>query len=267
MVDLGMITPTEEWHLDTRHIGRRVLVFDRVHSTNTEAAARAGDSTHAGVVYLAHEQTAGRGQHGRSWLCQPGTGVLLSVLLFPPPALRRPVQLAAWAANSVCDTIFQCSGLRATIKWPNDVLIQGRKVCGILIEQGRGTVVGIGLNVNQTSEALALASLSQAASLRCFTGNSYDCSHVACALIEQLDIQYDGLLRGDHCNLEAAWTSRTGLVGKRVLIECHDGTHFGRLKSLSFDGARLELARDENCNIRPESIKHVTLAESPPQGE
>jgi len=263
MVDSGMMTPTEEWHLDTQHLGRRVLVFDRVDSTNTEAAARAGDSTHAGVVFLAHEQLAGRGQHGRSWLCQPGTGVLLSVLLFPPPALCRPVLLAAWAANSVCETIFQCTGLEATIKWPNDVLIQGRKVCGILIEQGRGTVVGVGLNVNQTPDALALASLPQAASLRCFTGTSYDCSQVACSLIEQLDIQYDGLLRGDHCSLEAAWRSRTGLVGKRVLIECHDATHRGTLKALSWAGASMELARDEMLHIRPERIKHLTVAELP----
>ena len=77
----------------------------------------------------------------------------MSVLLFPPPELRRPALLTAWAAVSVCETILPGgTGHQATIKWPNDVLVAGRKVCGILIEQNRGTVAGIGLNVNQTQE-------------------------------------------------------------------------------------------------------------------
>ena len=81
------------------------------------------------------EQTAGRGQYGRVWTAPAGSSVLLSVLLFPPPALRRPTLLTAWAAVSVCETIQELANLSATIKWPNDVLINGRKVCGILIEQ------------------------------------------------------------------------------------------------------------------------------------
>src|SRR5437867_1865131 len=72
-----------EWHLDTRRLGRRVLVFDRVDSTNTRAADLAHDPANDGMAVLAEEQTAGRGQHGRSWWCERGTGVLLSVLLFP----------------------------------------------------------------------------------------------------------------------------------------------------------------------------------------
>src|SRR5438105_15249410 len=89
-----MILPGEEWHLDTKHLGRRVLVFDCVDSTNTRAAALAEDLANDGVVVLAEEQTAGRGQHGRTWYCQRNVGVLLSVLLFPPPTLRRPVILS-----------------------------------------------------------------------------------------------------------------------------------------------------------------------------
>ena len=66
-------------------------------------------------------------------------GVLMSVLLYPPPALRRPAFLTAWAAVSVCEAVRTSTGLDAKIKWPNDVFVRGRKVCGILIEQGRGT--------------------------------------------------------------------------------------------------------------------------------
>src|SRR5438067_7450290 len=153
------MNPREEWQLDTRRLGRRVLVYDRVDSTSTRAAALAVDPANDGVVILADEQTAGRGQYGRTWTCPGGAGVPMSVLLFPPPALRRPAVLTAWAAVSVCEVIRQTAGLQARIKWPNDVLIQGRKVSGILIEQSRGTVAGIGLNVNQSAAAFAQAGL------------------------------------------------------------------------------------------------------------
>src|SRR5438128_2180119 len=137
-----MLTSGDEWRLDTHLLGRRVVIYDRVDSTNALAAKLAEDPANEGLIILAKEQTAGRGQHGRSWDCKAGSGVLLSALLFPPPSLRRPVILAAWAANSVCETILQSTGLEARIKWPNDVLLEGKKVAGILIEQGKGTVVG-----------------------------------------------------------------------------------------------------------------------------
>src|SRR5205807_10605382 len=116
--------------------------------------------------------------------------VLLSVLLFPLADLRRPVVLTAWAAVSVCETILECTRLQAKIKWPNDVLLQGKKVCGILIEQSRGTVVGIGLNVNQSSEHFVAADLPDAASLAILTGKILDRRHILEVLIANLDEGY-----------------------------------------------------------------------------
>src|SRR5262249_53884543 len=152
-----------------------VLFFDRLASTSELAARLALDAKNDGLVILAEEQTAGRGQHGRVWLSPPGTSVLASVLLFPPPELRRPAVLTAWPAVSVCETIPVLTGLQAQIKWPNDVLIRGKKVCGILIEQGKGTVVGIGLNVNQTAEHFEEAGLPLAGSLAMFDGRNRNC--------------------------------------------------------------------------------------------
>ena len=129
------MTPRDIWHFDTRRLGRCVLVFDRLDSTSNVAAALAGSADGDGLAVLADEQTGGRGQHGRTWTCPAGSGVLLSVLLFPPAPLRRAAILTAWAAVSVCETVLELTGLEARIKWPNDVLVRGRKVCGILIEQ------------------------------------------------------------------------------------------------------------------------------------
>lgn len=247
----------EEWHLATHHIGGHVLVFDCVESTNSLAAELASDPGNSGVIILADEQTAGRGQHGRTWLCSPGAGVLLSVLLFPPPELRRPALLTAWAAVSVCETIRKATNLQAKIKWPNDILIRGRKVCGILIEQARGTVAGIGLNVNQSAADFEQAGLPEAGSLAVFTKTNLDRRQLACRLIEQLDEEYQRLCQGDLATLEACWKWRIGLLGKPVIAECLDGTHRGRLREMAWEGLELELASGERLRRQPEMVRHL----------
>src|SRR5437870_3117150 len=98
MPDEAVPPPREVWQLDTRRLGRRIHVYDRLDSTNTLAATLGRDPTNDGVVILAGEQSAGRGQHGRHWDCPRGAGVLLSVVCFPPAPLRRPAILTAWAA-------------------------------------------------------------------------------------------------------------------------------------------------------------------------
>jgi BirA family biotin operon repressor/biotin-[acetyl-CoA-carboxylase] ligase len=263
------MTPREVWSLDALRLGRRVLVFDRLDSTSNVAASLADSPGNDGVAVLADEQTGGRGQHGRTWACPAGAGVLLSVLLFPPPALRRPALLTAWAAVSVCETVRELTGLQAKIKWPNDVLIHGRKVCGILIEQravgGEGgsslpTVCGIGLNVNQSAATFAAAGLTEAGSLLVFTGERRDCGAVARRLLGHLDEQYGALCAGDVTTLEACWKWRLGLLGKEVVAECHDGPHRGRLRDLTWDG--VELARPDGTTERlwPETVKHLVSA-------
>jgi BirA family biotin operon repressor/biotin-[acetyl-CoA-carboxylase] ligase len=254
-----MTQPAEEWQLDTHRLGRHVLVFDRLDSTSNRAAELAGDPAYDGQVVLAREQTAGRGQHGRSWQCPAGCGVLLSVLVFPPAALRRPALLTAWAAVSVCETIRRSAGLDARIKWPNDVLVRGKKVCGILIEQGPGTVAGIGLNVRQSAESLARAGLPDAGSLACFTKRRLDCDAVARALIFRLDEEYERLRRGEEADLEARWRRRLDLLGREVELECVDGVRRGRLCELSFQGLQLELPGGGRFGVLPEGARHVRL--------
>src|SRR5579862_6755441 len=176
-----------EWSLPTRSIGRRVRVYDRTDSTNDRAAERAGSIANDGLVIIAREQTAGRGQHGRSWQCPAGSGVLLSILIHPPPEVRRAAILTGWAAVSVSETIRQATDLQAKIKWPNDVLLRGRKVCGVLSElrlhEAAGNpqwwaIVGIGLNVNQPAEAFQSPGLELGTSLAVATGKRFDCDEI-----------------------------------------------------------------------------------------
>ena len=249
--------PHEEWHLETACVGRRVLVFDRLDSTNTYALGHANDPDNDGLVVLANEQTAGRGQHGRTWTCPEGGGVLMSVLVFPPAALQRPAILTAWAAVSVCELILKTTGLQARIKWPNDVLVDERKVCGILIEQTRGAVVGIGLNVNQSVDHFIAAGLSQGASLAMLTRQRFLCRNMARLLTEMLDADYGRLCQGDVRTLERHWQQRLGLLGKTVEIEATSQQVAGRIRALTFAGLEVEMADHSIRRLLPEVVKHI----------
>jgi BirA family biotin operon repressor/biotin-[acetyl-CoA-carboxylase] ligase len=236
-----------------------------VESTNTLAAEFAGDPAYNGLVVLADEQTAGRGQHGRTWLAPAGSSVLLSIVLSPPLALRRPVVLTAWAAVAVCKVVQSITGLRPQIKWPNDVLLAGRKVCGILIEQGhRGRlscVVGIGLNVCQDEKTFSAADLTQASSLTQISKIHLAPPAVARNLICRLDAEYDDLLVAGPRELELSWRDLIGLLGESVTAECVGATHLGRLLALGFDGVELEQPGRRPVHLTPETIVHLAASE------
>ncbi len=252
-----MIPARDTWQIDTAAIGRKVLVFDRVDSTNSVAAELAHYPSREQLAVLAAEQGAGRGQHGRIWTAAPGSSVLLSLLLFPPDELRRPAVLTAWAAVSVCRTIQQLTGVQAKIKWPNDVLLHGQKVCGILIEQARGTVVGIGLNVRQTSQDFIVADLD-ATSLNQFAAEPLDTENVARTLLQVLDEEYFLLSQGELATLETCWKAHLGLHGKQVVAECAGAVHRGRLRELTFDAVVLEQPGRSALVLRPEQVQHLS---------
>jgi BirA family biotin operon repressor/biotin-[acetyl-CoA-carboxylase] ligase len=250
-------------------IGRRVQIYGCLDSTNSLALSLADDPAQHGLVLLAREQFAGRGQYGRSWHAPPGSSVLMSVLLFPPAGLRRPALLTAWAAVSVCETILKLANIQAKIKWPNDVLILGKKVCGILIEQRTtahtdfplATVVGIGLNITQSAEMFEQAGLPLAASLASMSGLSFIFEDVARELIRQLDEQYHRLVEGDFQTLEALWKWRLGLLGQVVSAEGTQRPHRGRLLDVTFDGLDLEINAGKVLHLTPESIRRLAIAD------
>ena len=249
--------PRETWQLDTTHIGRRVHVFDQLDSTNT-AAARLAESEPDGLVVVAEFQDAGRGQYGRVWQARPGSSLLMSVALHPPTEFCRPAILTALAAVAVADAVFSLTGAQARIKWPNDLLIRGKKVCGILIENTTTTVIGIGLNLNQTATEFADAGLPDATSLALVAGKPFDIPTAAHAVIGHLDAEYDRLLTGQRAPVEADWKWRVGFLGRAVNVELTDGTRVaGRLREMTFDG--LELVADDGSvrAIVPESVRHI----------
>ncbi len=258
-------TPSEIRSLSTLCIGRSLWLFDQIESTNTLALELGNDPANDGLAILAKAQSAGRGQYGRTWVSEPGSSVLLSVLLFPPEALRRTAVMTTWAAVAVGEVILGLTGLQAKIKWPNDVLVQGKKVCGILIEQRTtgnadfplATVIGIGLNVTQTSQHFESARLPTAGSLFSISNKRLDSESVAEHLLHQLDEEYARLLEGDFNTLEAMWKWRLGLLGRQVIVETRTEKIAGRLMEVGFDGVYIEGDEGGLLHFEPERVLHL----------
>jgi BirA family transcriptional regulator, biotin operon repressor / biotin---[acetyl-CoA-carboxylase] ligase len=256
-----MISPDEVWELLNRHIGRRVFCFESASSTNDLASEFGNDPSQTGNAVLAARQTAGRGQYGRIWQAPAGSSVLLSISLQPPAECRSPAVLTAWAAVSICELVANVTGEQARIKWPNDVLVRERKICGVLIEQSRSIVAGIGLNVNQSTVEFEAAGLPLATSLATIAGRNFDSKEIAKSLLAELDSTYDRLVTGDMASVESQWASRLGLVGHEVLAETFDGVvHRGRLRECGFAGLDLESRSGQVELHLPEQIKALVLA-------
>jgi BirA family biotin operon repressor/biotin-[acetyl-CoA-carboxylase] ligase len=257
--------PSETWELPTRQLGCQVHVYDRLDSTNSMAFALARDADAHGMALLAREQTAGRGQHGRSWHAPPGSSVLLSVALSAPPELRRPALLTSWAAVAVAGLLEQLAGHETRIKWPNDVYVHDKKVCGILIEQrssGRNatpiTVAGIGLNVLQPAEFFTANDLPLGGSIWSVAGRRLDPDHVARQLVQRLDDDYCRLAAGDLGVLEGQWQARLGLLGRGVIVECTHAVHHGSLRDVTLAAVELDVDMGTPLRLVPESVRRIT---------
>jgi BirA family transcriptional regulator, biotin operon repressor / biotin---[acetyl-CoA-carboxylase] ligase len=170
-----------------------------------------------GAIATTDHQTAGRGRLGRCWVEPPRSSLLLSVLLRPPDA-SRPQELSLVAAVATAQAVETAAALPAEIKWPNDVLLAGTKVAGILAELRAGAVVlGIGVNVNQTEAQLPLDTKVAAGSLRTATGREHNRERLLEDLLERLDAAYEGWRAQGLAAVHAELSARDLLRGRRVI--------------------------------------------------
>ena len=206
--------------------GRFGRPFRWVEETETTQALLSADDPE-GAVAAADHQTAGRGRLGRQWTAPPGTAITASVLLCPPAG--APVQqLSLVAGLAVAETVEAALDLSAQIKWPNDVMVDRRKIAGILAEARDGiVVVGIGLNVNQAREQLPADARVPPASLRTVDGVLRDRAPLLADLLARLEQHYGAWAAG---GLDAVFDgigSRDFLRGRRVSVDGRDGVAGG----------------------------------------
>lgn len=176
-------------------VGGQVICLERVDSTNDEAKRRAASGAPDGLAVIAGEQVGGKGRRGRPFQSLPGKGLYLTVLLRPFITPAQASQITAWTAVAVCRAIEALTGLSCGIKWTNDILLDGKKLCGILTEMGiegeSGALdyvaVGIGINVSQTAEDFGPALAGVAASLGQYLEHPPRRAEVATALLAEMD--------------------------------------------------------------------------------
>ena len=155
------------------------------------------DDDAEGSIAVAEEQSEGRGRLGRSWHAPAWTSVLVSVLLRPAVDAARLPELSLVAGGAVAEAIAEVTGVEPAIKFPNDVLVGGRKVAGILAESSEGRVVlGIGVNVNQTKAQLPHDAVTEPTSLRVETGAKVDRAQLLAAILAYLERAYDAWITG-----------------------------------------------------------------------
>lgn len=244
----------ERW-LTTRWLGRRLVHLERTGSTNDVASDLAARGAPEGTVVVAEEQEAGRGRLGRRWLAPPGTCLLCSLLLRPTGlAPERAAQLTMLTALAAADAIADLSGLRAALKWPNDLIVEGhaqtshsyRKLAGLLTETALTgarldyAIVGIGINVNVPPQDLALLA-PDATSILAETGQRLERARLLAALLGQAEARLERLRAGD--SPVAEWAGRLAFLGQPVEAQTPTGRLTGVAESVDEDGAlRLRLA-------------------------
>lgn len=218
------------------------LRFDSLPSTNLEAAKRAHEGAAEGLCIIASEQTAGRGRLGRAWISPRGAGIYCSTLLRPSFDQKLWPLITLMTAIAVHDTLLDACGLQADIKWPNDLLHDEKKLCGILAEivetpEGRAIVVGIGINLTNDSFPTELA--GTATSVSAATNNQPDWEQTLRKLQDNFARWYEKLKQPAGADLiVAAWSERSTFAdGREVRITNADEEFSGTTRGLTQDGA------------------------------
>jgi BirA family biotin operon repressor/biotin-[acetyl-CoA-carboxylase] ligase len=213
MPELLRTPPLIATPLVTHIVGSRVIVYETITSTNDRALRLGGD----GTVIVAEMQTAGRGRHGRAWHSRPGKGLYFSV------AFDRPTEGLAFAAPlAVRDAL--ASVVETAIKWPNDVLIDGKKVCGVLVEARQGRiVVGIGINVHHRAEDFPEGLRARATSIEAATGIHVDRGELLRDVLTRLDERVVAIRGGHIDQVFNEWAELCGVVGRRLRCASCEG--------------------------------------------
>ena len=246
--------------LDTAIIGRNVIVLNRLSSTNDVAWELAGNGAADGLVVLAEEQTRGRGRMGRSWF-SPRGGLWMSIVLMPDKPAGQATALTMAASVAVAKAVRAYPGCDASIRWPNDILIGGRKVAGVMVETGssrslHGTfILGIGVDVNCREFPREIEPLATA--LAAHAGGEIRRANLARRIISYLDELYAQIIRGEHAAIGEEWLALSSTVGQRITIMRNGRTYKGEV--VDMDPVEGLMVRLDTGFVRAFRGEHVTV--------
>lgn len=237
----------------------KVLRFESLPSTNTELARLASEGAAEGLAVVADEQTAGRGRLQRVWSSPKGAGLYFSILLRPKIPFEHWPLITFMAALAVGDALTEAAGLQTDIKWPNDLLVNERKICGILAEAietpaGRAVILGTGINLTQNAFPPELANVATSVAE---AGGNAERETILAALLSALSRWY--ALLNEPEKIVATWCSRSSYAnGKLVQVSNGDEVWQGTTCGVERDGAlRLGTASGEIRLVRAGDVYRV----------
>ncbi len=253
-----------ETQLKVRPRGFSLLVLPETDSTNDEAARQLAAGRPAPFAIFAHRQTKGRGRLGRAWHSEANGNLYLSVAFRPRVAPERMGAFTLWMGLNVCELLANFAGLKPGLKWPNDILFDGRKAGGMLTEaridadQMRDLVFGLGLNINSSSADWPASLAAHAISLAEVTGSPLDLNRLAAALLGRIILAYQNFIDGDYTKSFADLWHRYDILRGRSIVLLEGGRrHPGTFTGLDDEGALL--LRDETGRIQRYRAGEVTL--------
>jgi BirA family transcriptional regulator, biotin operon repressor / biotin---[acetyl-CoA-carboxylase] ligase len=230
--------------LNTHDVGRELHWYEEIGSTNDRAKELAEAGAEHGEVVIAERQTAGRGRRGRPWISPARKNLYFSVVLRPdlPPA--RAAELTLVASLAVCDALRQAD-VAAGIKWPNDVLVSGRKIAGVLTELAaepdrvHWVVVGVGVNVNATAEDFPPELRPEATSVLLERGSAAPRALFAAACLTALEAWIDRHAEEGFGAVRDGWRARSVTLGREVVVRADDREIVGTAEDIDDQGALL----------------------------
>jgi BirA family transcriptional regulator, biotin operon repressor / biotin---[acetyl-CoA-carboxylase] ligase len=229
----------------TKVIGRDIRVFQETTSTNDVIDKLARDGVKEGVVVFAESQTLGRGRLGRKWVSPARQGLWFSVLLRPGLRPQEITRLTVASATAVRRAIESQTGLEPQIKWPNDILVHGKKVAGILTEMSgeldhvKYVILGIGVDVNLNAGDFPPDLRQVATSLKAELGRPVSRPELAAAILRELDHDYARLAAGQFAAVADEWEEHGATIGQAVEIRMGERRVRGRAEALGEDGELL----------------------------
>ncbi|HHW32046.1 MAG TPA: biotin--[acetyl-CoA-carboxylase] ligase [Clostridiaceae bacterium] len=243
-------------NMNTEFLGHEILYFKEIDSTNNYAKKIAYEGCKDGTVVIAERQTSGRGRLGRTWESDKGNGIWMSVILRPDIS-PEAIQLITLASSvAVVEAIKDTTGIATGIKWPNDILLDGKKLCGILVEMSSEmdrinfVVIGIGINIGQDNRDFSENLRNKAISLKSYIYQNninieFTRSMIVGKLLTKIEKYYNFILKGRTEEIIQNWKKYSVVLGKEVVVSSRDGdftgiaedlTEEGKLVIRSFDG-------------------------------
>jgi BirA family biotin operon repressor/biotin-[acetyl-CoA-carboxylase] ligase len=226
-------------------LGRKIFTYDVIDSTNLKAKSLIQQGEEEGAVVIAENQTAGRGRLNRVWISEPKKNLTFSIIIKPKILPERFGILSLYVGLSVAEAIESVTKFRPTCKWPNDVLLKGKKFCGILSEavfkEGilDGVIIGIGINVNQSVFSLELQ--PTATSLFLSTGKEYDRFKILASVLERLECYYLEIQAGTLAGVLEGWKKYSTMFGKEITMNCDKHPVKGIAQRIDDDGGLILL--------------------------